>query len=183
MAWSKAFYKKSNEECAKFLCQYMQNVPKDQSTPNPYKDVLKYIVGGIMVSPCFRLASQDAQTIIVGDGLVLQDLNPTINPDGKVFRIEHTIPISCVTDYLLGLPESDINEANLLSIIKAVRGVALITQDEDRLLQEDNLNSKLPNGCTIGDLLGDSPQSRYSCRYEKAGIRFEEYWSPETGIK
>jgi hypothetical protein len=112
--------------------------------------------------------------------------------------VEHTIPVSVVSTCLLNLSESDITEEKLLNIIKAVRGVALVTKKENKLFKNndrsENLQSSLPKGYTIEKLIdltenltAESEQKRneyYLCRYKTAGIDCsKEYWSPETGIK
>lgn len=172
MAWSAcAFSRMSDNECGSFLYKYMWNIPKDNNSINAYKDVLKFIIGGIMVQTQFRLIFKQAQSIITELGL--KNLSPTKNYNKKYgLRLEHTIPISFITDYLLSLPKAEISEDSLLQIIKAVRGISLISIQEDNLLKKKGLQSKLPDGCTIDMLLGDSPKIPYSIRYDKIGIQF-----------
>lgn len=168
MPWSPSGCKDmTDKECADFLYAYMHNTPKTINNKNLYRDTLKYIVGSIMIESNFRFISNEAKEICKKSQL--QPV-PTKNYDKFGLRIEHTIPVSYIVDYLLNLPEKSITEDKIFAIVEAVRGISLITKDEDAKLNKE-LKCKLPDGYSIEMLLEKNPSISFDIRYKSVGIK------------
>lgn len=157
----------TDKECADFLYAYMHNTPNTINNRNLYRDTLKYIVGSIMIGSKFRFISKKAKETCSKNQV---QPTPTRNYDKLGLRIEHPIPISFITDYLITLPVDNITSEKIFEIVKAVRGVALITKEEDSILNK-NLKSKLPNDYSIEMLLGEEPIIPFDIRYQTVGIK------------
>lgn len=168
MAWSpRGCEKMTDNECATFLFSYMKNIAQTVNNKILYRDVLKYVVGSIMITSEFRFISKNANAICTNN--CIKNPIPTHSYEKYGLRIEHTIPISLIVDYLLNLPNTEISEIKILNLVKAIRATSLITKDEDDLLNK-KLKSTLPNGCTIEMLLGENPSIPFDIRYKTVGI-------------
>lgn len=169
MPWSPSGCKEmTDKECADFLFTYMHNIQETIQNKQFYKDTLKYIVGSIMIESEFRFISEDAKEICKKNQIKPV---PTKDYDELGLRIEHTIPISLIADYLLKLPKEKITVKKINDVVKAIRGTSLITKAEDNLLNKSKLRSKLPKGMTIDMLLGDNPTITFDIRYKSVGIK------------
>ena len=146
----------------------MHNIQKTTNNENAYRDVLKYIVGSLMIEQTFRFISKKALFICKEEHIY--NPTPTKKFTNLNVTIEHSIPISLITDYLINLNNTEITPQKIFDIVKSVRGTSLITKDENDLLRNKKLQSALPNGYTIDMLLGDNPTINFDIRYKAAGI-------------
>ena len=169
MPWSKSGCKDmTDEECADFLFAYIHNIQETIQNKKFYKDTLKYIVGSIMIESEFRFISKNAIEICKKNQI---NPVPTKDYDELGLRIEHTIPVSLIADYILKLPKEDITVRKINDFVKAIRGTSLITKEEDNLLNKNKLRSKLPQGMTIDMLLENNPTIMFDIRYKFVGIK------------
>ena len=168
MPWSPSGCKKmTDEECSIFLFSYMKAITQTANNKNLYRDVLKYIVGSIMIASEFRFISRKAYEICNNN--CIKNPIPTHSYEEYGLRIEHTIPISLIVDYLLNLTDAEISESKILELVKAIRATSLITVEEDILLNK-SLKSTLPDGYTIEMVLGENPTIPFDIRYKTVGI-------------
>lgn len=168
MPWSPSGCKEmTDEECAVFLFSYMKNIPQTANNKTLYRDVLKFIIGSIMIASNFRFISKKANEICKIN--CIKNPVPTHSYEKYGLRIEHTIPISFIVDYLINLTNTKISENKMIDIVKAIRATSLITKEEDNLLNKE-LKSELPNGYTIEMLLGENPIIPFDIRYKTVGI-------------
>lgn len=171
MAWApSAFIKMTDEECAEFLYSFMKNTPKTKNCEKAYKNVMHYIIGSFMVQDEYKIISDEAKIILAKKGIAKPSTTKSYSAIG--LRQEHTIPISFISNYFQQLPENKISLELITKVVKAVRGISLITVEEDNYLNSINLKSSLPDGCTIDMMLGGNPEIPYAIRYIKAGIKF-----------
>ncbi|MCR5436994.1 MAG: hypothetical protein K6E97_08020 [Treponema sp.] len=173
MSWAPGTFKKlNNNECCDFLLSYLNNINHPKNLSDAYKNVLHYIIGSIMITDDFRIISKKANEILKKNNI--EKLNTSKSYKKKYGLIlEHTIPVSCVTDYLLKLKETkNLQEKKLLQLLTIIRGIALITVEEDDLLTKTGLKSALPKDCSIDLLLEDNSKVPFDIRYKTAKIDY-----------
>ena len=169
MAWAKSAFKNmSNEECADFLYNYMKNSTIGNNQKKAFYAVLHFIVGSLMIEDSFKIISLQAKKILSENKIEKPITTKDYNKIG--LRLEHTIPIKIITDYLLSLKENEVQKSKIQTIINSIRGISLITKDEDTKLKNAGLQSKLPEGCTVDSIISD--KNNYYSRYKAAGINF-----------
>ena len=178
MAWTGNFKNASYEERAKFLLSYLKMRPKPFDKDNPlskgYKSVLAFIVGSLCVRSEHRYISKDAKAQLKGIS------NPNYNyvydkkahPEYKNLTNEHTIPVCVIVDYLLDTNNGGWTEESLADFLEKVSGVAIVTMDENKRLNDAGLRSKLPDGTTLADILSD--ETKHTIRYKVAGFSVTE---------
>ena len=83
------------------------------------------------------------------------------NPDQESTH-EHTVPFKILRDKLLGI--KDLTPESVCEVLKKFHVVSIITNEEDQLLKDAGLNSKMPE-----DWVGGNPFARY----EAVGISIE----------
>ena len=175
MPWAPGVFKKlSNEECCDFLISYMKNCFNSECLVSAYRDVLHYIVGSMMITEDFRIISKKARQVL--EKKKITKLNTSKSYKKKYNLIlEHTIPVNCVTDYLMNLKPTDISKQKMLKLIDKVRGISLITTEEDSLLNtkyDGELKSNLPEDCSIEKMLENNSSIDFGIRYKKVGIEY-----------
>lgn len=172
MSWSPSVFKKlTNKDCRDFLLSYMKNKTQNPNLSNAYRDVLHYIVGSIMITDDFRIISKSAKIILSKNNITKPNTSKSYKKDYGLI-LEHTIPISCITDYLMQLDQSEYSQEKFQKLINLIRGIALITIEEDQLLTSNNLKSALPKGCSIDSLLDTNSSSSFDVRYKFVGIEY-----------
>lgn len=82
------------------------------------------------------------------------------NPNSKVFRVEHAVPLICLIEYIRETTFDTID--SLVSFLKDEFSLYLITLEEDVLLSSAKLSKKLPEGSTVFDM---------TSRYDAVGIK------------
>ena len=177
MAWTGNFKNANYEERAKFLLSYLKMRPKPFDKDNPlskgYKDVLSFIVGSLCVRSEHRYISKDAKAQLKGIS------NPNCNyiynkkahPEYKNLTNEHTIPVCVIVDYLLDTNNGGWTEESLADFLEKVSGVAIITMDENKRLNDAGLQRKLPDGTTLADILDG--KAEHTIRYEEVKIKVD----------
>ncbi|MCH5283931.1 MAG: hypothetical protein J1E59_09810 [Treponema sp.] len=172
MAWTGNFKYAEYKERAKFLLSYLKMRPEPFDKKKPfskgYKSVLAFIVGSLCVCKDYRYVSD-------GTNKELKDIpNPNYNyiykkkahPEYKNLTSEHTIPVCVIVDYLLDTNNDSWTEKKLEKFLKIVSGVAVVTNDENKRLNDAGLRSKLPDGTTLADILND--ETKHTIRYKVA---------------
>lgn len=171
MSWAPGTFKKlNNNDCCDFLLSYLNNVDNRNNLSDAYKKVLHYIVGSIMITDDFKIISKNANKILKENNIT--KLN-TSKPYKKKYKLilEHTIPVSCVTEYLLNLQKTkNLQKDMILKLLSIIRGISLITIEEDEQLTKLGLKSALPKDCPI-DLLLEN-ESLFDIRYRRAKIDY-----------
>ena len=178
MPWTGNFKYASYEERAKFLLSYLKMRPnpfdKNDSFSKGYKDVLSFIVKSLCVRSDYRYISE-------GTKEQLKDIpNPKYNyvydkkahPEYENLTSEHTIPACVIVDYLLDTNNDSWTEKSLADFLEKLSGVALVTNDEDKRLNDAGLRSKLPDGTTLADILNG--KTEHTIRYKVAGVSVTE---------
>ena len=172
MPWTGNFKKLSYEKRANFLFSYLKMRPEPFDKKDPfskgYKSVLAFIVGSLCVRKEHRYISKDAKAQLKGIS------NPNYNyiynkkahPEYKNLTNEHTIPVCVIVDYLLDTNNDGWTEKKLEKFLKIVSGVAVVTNDENKRLNDAGLRSKLPDGTTLADILND--ETKHTIRYKVA---------------
>lgn len=171
MSWAPGVFKKlSNEECCDFLISYMKNCFNSECLISAYRDILHYIVGSMMITEDFRIISKNARQILDENNIKKPNTSKSYKKKYGLI-LEHTIPVNCVTDYLMNLKPTDISKQKLLKLMEIIRGISLITEKEDSLLNGE-LKSNLPNDCSIEKMLEKDSSIPFDIRYKKVGIEY-----------
>lgn len=178
MSWTGNFKYASYEERAKLLLAYLRLRPnpfdKNDSLSKGYKDVLAFIVGSLVVRSDYRYISE-------GTKEQLKDTpNPNYNyiykkkahPEYENLTSEHTIPVSVIVDYLLDKNNDSWTEERLADFLEKVSGIAVVTDDENKRLDDADLRSKLPDGTTLDDIVNG--KAEHTIRYKVAGFSVTE---------
>ena len=174
MAWATKFRDVSFLKRADFLKKYIKLRSDDADIEEPYEEVFKFIVGGLYVCNKYRYISEGAVAL-----LKKNNMPPYITPKKstnvpcKGLRHEHTIPMNLTADYLLSLNYNNITVESLAKILEKIAGIALITEEEDGLINSAGLQTTLPNGITVDDIVNG--KAKHSARYDTVGIKYEEF--------
>lgn len=175
MAWAPGVFKKlSNEECCDFLTSYMKNCFYSENLESAYRDVLHYIIGSMMITEEFRIISKKARKVLDENKITKPNTSKSYKKKYGLI-LEHTIPVNCVTDYLIKLKPTDISRPKMLKLIGLIRGISLITEKEDDRLNTINdgeLKSNLPEGCSIEKMLENNSSISFDIRYKTAKIDY-----------
>lgn len=171
MSWAPGMFKKlNNNDCCDFLLSYLNNVDNRNNLSDAYKNVLHYIVGSIMITDDFKIISKNANKILKENNITKLNTSKSYKKNYKLI-LEHTIPVSCVTEYLLNLQKTkNLQKDKILKLLSIIRGISLITIEEDEQLTKLGLKSALPKDCTI-DLLLEN-ESLFDIRYRRAKIDY-----------
>lgn len=152
--YATTFKNLSLDKKAKLLCDFLKIKPTDEASFKGYKQVLSFMIGGILISPKPRYAS--ANYIL---GVESEKIN------------EHTIPINLVTDYFISLEQNYTNETYIKNCLEKLCGIALISKLEDDILNQ-KLKTTLPPGISISDIIAG--KAKHSCRYDYVGLNYME---------
>lgn len=169
MAWTEKFKGVDYKERAELLLPYLrQRCSRHEPTYPAYMDVLRFIAGGLSVRSEYRYVSQQAKEILIAHGAWRTPIpySPTL-PDKNLTK-EHTIPVNVIVEHLASLSDDKLTTDYLADFIEKVSGLALITKDEDKLINNFSLRSTLPSDTVIDNILNGSVP--HYVRYEKAGI-------------
>ena len=178
MSWTGNFKYASYEERAKLLLAYLRLRPnpfdKNDSLSKGYKDVLAFIVGSLCVRSDYRYISDGTKERLKDSP------NPNYNhvydkkahPEYENLTSEHTIPVSVIVDYLLDTNNDSWTEERLADFLEKVSGIALVTNEEDKRLNDAGLQRKLPAGTTLDDIVNG--KAEHTIRYKVAGVSVTE---------
>ena len=177
-SWIGSFKYVSYEERAKFLLSYLKMRPEPFDKKDPlsrgYKGVLSFIVKSLCVRSKYRYISE-------GTNERLKDIsNPNYNhvygkkahPKYEKLINDHTIPGCVIVDYLLDTNNDSWTEKSLADFIEKVSGIAIVTDDENKRLDDADLRSKLPAGTTLDDIVNG--KAEHTIRYKVAGFSVTE---------
>ena len=177
-SWTESFKYASYEERAKFLLSYLKMRPKPFDKKKPlsrgYKSVLAFIVASLCLRSKFRYISDGAKAQLKGIS------NPNYNymynkkahPEYKKLTSEHPIPVSVIVDYLLDPNNDGWTEKSLADFLEKVSGIAVVTKNENKQLNNADLRSKLPAGTTLADIVNG--KAKHTIRYKVAGFSVTE---------
>ncbi|WP_296030344.1 hypothetical protein [uncultured Treponema sp.] len=174
MSWSEKAMGVEFKTRGKFLYDFLQMKSEDKNCDKFYKDVEKFIISSFAVRSEYRYVSEGVHKLLESWG---EKEEPdykrkyTVERYKENFTNEHTIPTSVVVDYIEKLVEKDREKLTaefLAGLLEKVSGMALITKEEDKLLNEKHLQRKLPENVLLEDII--SGNVSHSIRYEIAGI-------------
>ena len=175
MGWAESVMGVGFKTRGKLLFDFLQMKPEDKKCDKFYKDVAKFIISSFAVRSEYRYVSEGVHELLESWGeknVPEYKRKYTVERYKKNFTNEHTIPTSVIVDYIKNLAENDSKKltAEFLSdLLKKVSGMALITKDEDKLLNKAHLQRKLPDGVSLDDIL--SGKKPHYIRYKVAGIK------------
>lgn len=171
MSWTPKFEGVDYERRDKFLLSYLKQRPsKDDPAYPVYKDVLAFIAGSVCMRDEYRYVSEGAKAQLAKYNISHPSYKDKYagKEAYKGLRTEHTIPVKVIVEYLESLSEEELTADTLKDFAEKVSGLALITEEEDKELNNARVRDCLPNGTTLADIL--SGKAEHSIRYEKAGI-------------
>jgi len=155
MAWNGVIQTVSPEDQARMVYVNLQ-FPE---TPGSRENV-KFIIGGIADKRIYKYFSRGAYEVL------LEKAPQNITRDGVLYsdslglRREHMIPNKFVLDYLFA--NKDTITVEEIQNIMQLLNCALITLEEDKLLNNVHLRTRMPAGWNFGD--------SELARYEVAGL-------------
>lgn len=175
MAWTESVMEVGFKTRGKLLFDFLQMKPEDKKCDKFYKDVAKFIISSFAVRSEYRYVSEGVHELLEswGEKNVPEYKRKYTDKRFKEnFIHDHTIPTSAVVDYLQNLIENESEKLTadfLENFFKKVSGIALITKDEDKILNKAHLQRKLPDGVSLDDIL--SGKKPHYIRYKEAGIK------------
>ena len=97
-----------------------------------------------------RRVSVEAEKVLISEGFIFSEVHGRVkfNTSKLPYISEHTVPAVVIRGLLMS---SDLSDESIKSILQSHSVVTLVTREEDKMLNDNGLRSKMPSGWTMGD--------------------------------